>query len=715
MKTVKHLLYCLLIIMFLPGMQVFAQSLDDQLLIFRNTGVTDLLYQSNIDSIIFTCTDTAGVVYDEPIAQVFYTADTVLFVPIAEIDSVCLGSHNEIEFKNDVHILEDSQDIDWIIRFDGNNIYYKESTPADILPTVNQKLFYPSFTELFPYGLSVKVDGISHLGNEIAVSVSQVDLSEIFSKFFYAGEFENFNQEMTNAVRTRAKEIDKGETLKCTMDLYGMGSMSVDGRISIRGNVVVDLFHHYYHTDATVSLVFGSSLEISAPKIVKYENEKTFLHIPLPLVALIFKPSVDVSLFFEMASELDFKFDFDRKYTTQIEWTRKDGNQSFTRKQPVEEGSQGNTAKMQLVLDGSIFGGLCITFNFNLVGDVVGAEAKMKIGPEFNGELSTTALRDLSKNYDVSLYGAAKLGIKGKFKFEGNVTHKSLLPWEDEKKYKILEYEHILGRTEVGFFPHFIEPRAIVAPSKKKVSVAVKSDNEIAYPVESGFQIMDPKNVSIPIESVFVDVIDVEPEPVVQGIETSIDIPTNIKEKDSVIIRPVFHYAGYTIPHKNFDALTDPDIQPIIFNTVNSSNYIVSGWPYADVFKKDSTMYIVGPYIPVVVVDKVFHVISPYYHSGNTYGYIDKGDDVNILGAWTGQVDGDDISLEFFGNDSCSIYNKYLSFEDVPYYQNKPQSGCITMDTKNPIVIEVVSMTNTTLVIRFRNSIYKGRECTLYR
>ena len=84
---------------------VYAQTENDQLLVFRNTGEVNLLYSNEIDSVVCSVYDKDSVVHDEFVTQVFYTQDTTLVVPIAEIDSVAFGSRNIVEYKDNVRLL----------------------------------------------------------------------------------------------------------------------------------------------------------------------------------------------------------------------------------------------------------------------------------------------------------------------------------------------------------------------------------------------------------------------------------------------------------------------------------------------------------------------------------------------------------------------------------------------------------------------------------
>ena len=111
---------------------LWAQTDDDgsQIPVFRNTGEVNLFYSNELDSI--TTNDTA---------QVFHGKDTTLVVPYSELDSVAVGSRNEAFFHDGVKRLTNAGDFPWIIRFDGESIFYRKDTPSNILPSVGAKLF----------------------------------------------------------------------------------------------------------------------------------------------------------------------------------------------------------------------------------------------------------------------------------------------------------------------------------------------------------------------------------------------------------------------------------------------------------------------------------------------------------------------------------------------------------------------------------------------
>ena len=147
-------------------------DVEEQLLIFRNTGAIDLLFTHEVDSI----TTTAD-------AQIFYGKDTTLFVPLAELDSVAVGNRNVQEFKGSVHELTNGKDIPWLVRVEEGHLYYKQNTPADVLPKTGEKLYYGEGNDLLPYGLAARVVSVTTRNGEKDVEVEPLELEDIFDRW----------------------------------------------------------------------------------------------------------------------------------------------------------------------------------------------------------------------------------------------------------------------------------------------------------------------------------------------------------------------------------------------------------------------------------------------------------------------------------------------------------------------------------------------------
>lgn len=304
---------------------VAAQTDGEQVLVFRNTGDINLFYSSEIDSIVVSDYDADSVLHDTPVSQVFYTKDTIMLVPLAEIDSVAFGSRNTMEFCAGVRQI--TADSIWILRYDGTNIYYKGDTPAEVLPTTGEKVFYGAMDERFPAGLAAVVNSVSKVDGEHIVGVSAIGLDEIFSRLFYAGEINMLQTEESQRKQSRAA-IELKKELKGDLPLGDFGSMGVAGDIVVKGKAVVAPLRGYYNIDATVDTKFKSNVKLTAAKISTGNKlQKTILTVPLGIYAFVFQPEINVNLFAEIDGEMKFDTEFSRSFSTRVLWTRQSGKE----------------------------------------------------------------------------------------------------------------------------------------------------------------------------------------------------------------------------------------------------------------------------------------------------------------------------------------------------------------------------------------------------
>ena len=62
---------------------------------------------------------------------------------------------------------------------------YKGNTPDNILPKVDEKLFYGQCDDLFPVGLVAKVLDVQKNGDSYSVKVENVELDQLFNRLFF--------------------------------------------------------------------------------------------------------------------------------------------------------------------------------------------------------------------------------------------------------------------------------------------------------------------------------------------------------------------------------------------------------------------------------------------------------------------------------------------------------------------------------------------------
>ena len=209
----RHMRYFLLLNLLIYSSAILAQD-EKQVLVFHHSGHVDLFFADELDSISCSRLDTNRIEHDSIISQIFYTKDSLFIFPINDIDSVVFGNRNEIEYQAEVIVLT-SKDLEWIIKFEENIIYFKPNTPDTILPIIGNKLFYPEMTELFPYGLTAIVRTVSREKEYIMVTLETIELAEIYERFFYAGAIEVLSSSSTKR-KTPGFEtnLDVGTTIE---------------------------------------------------------------------------------------------------------------------------------------------------------------------------------------------------------------------------------------------------------------------------------------------------------------------------------------------------------------------------------------------------------------------------------------------------------------------------------------------------------------------
>lgn len=672
------------------------QEQGEQLLVFRNTGVVNLLYTHEVDSILTTDS-----------TQVFYAKDTTLVVPFAELDSVAVGSRNVRKLKATVHELTEERDLPWLIRIEENHLFYRQNTPQDILPKVGEKLFYGDNNDMLQYGLSVQVVKVTERNGEQDVEVMPLTIEEIFDDLFFSGRVAMRTKDTGNNTRRRApKEINECFPMPENLDMDALGELKVKGETLLTGDVVIDVKNHYYHAHMNADTEIGLEYSLKSDDSAEKTFETPRLSFPLPVIAWVFHPRFSISLFADLTAELAFNYQMKRKFHYEFDWTRKDGKQTCQFTQPTgnEPTSADDEAKVDLTLSGELFLGARAIFDFNLTGDRVGFRADAKVGPDFEGKLSMGVLRQL-RNYDPQLFGNAtlsaclKLGVKA-----SAVSHEFLLVFGDEVETPIYEHDFIFLEREINLFPNYQQSRATaITQQAPQVEQVVQIDLATAVPeptptnLEAGFEIVDPKGEVV--DSQFVGTILAKPEDVAvpQTFETKILLPPTIKQEnlEDYVMHPIFHYAGYTISAAPVGINKDVLLQPYTSTKSNGAMTFISSGPFIGSAIKDGTLYQVGTYLPVPLKNNVYQQgkdkkINPSLPIDDNQGNL-------LIGTWTGKVNDTNVTLTF-NEDETGEYNNRRFLYSI----NEPQSGelLLTFENNEAMILSVLSVTETELKLK---------------
>ena len=356
----------------------------------------------------------------------------------------------------------------------------------------------------------------------------------------------------------------------------------------------------------------------------------------------------------------------------------------------------------------------------------MGAGLELKVGPKMEAEFGLGVLNQLSKQYDEEVYGKANLYLKGGVKVETYEQHRT---WKNhfviERNKLPFDAEFFADLDTIHFFPEFnskaILTKAaapIVQTGKELDAVSISSfvEEEIPYPLDISFEIIDKNTDKTLSETEVIDTIESETIET-QTLYTDITIPASLGKvnKDAIIARPVINYKGYKIKTSPVDVFGDVILTPNICSLTEGSTYLVSGMTPVTQHTYGETTYIEGNLVGYGVKS------DPKYKKRKfkMYEFIDlsepascngsQGEPVSLFGEWTGKIANEEVSLTFTDNTTGS-YNG----TPFRYRFNSPQRGgiAIQLATGGTISFSIVDISNDSMTLIMKGS---EKEIILHR
>lgn len=123
----------LLLVLPLAVLPVVAQSSTDAFYIYQNDGHFDGFFYDQVQKISYSRIDTAGVEWDDFVAQEIVTADSTYLIMLSAIDSVSFVQP-EIRFNPQMRMLDQDGTAQYVIRADGMMLVLKGNTPVSLQP-----------------------------------------------------------------------------------------------------------------------------------------------------------------------------------------------------------------------------------------------------------------------------------------------------------------------------------------------------------------------------------------------------------------------------------------------------------------------------------------------------------------------------------------------------------------------------------------------------
>lgn len=709
MEEMKKPLLLIIFLLAAAGMKA-QDNTSEQVLVFRNTGEVNLFYTDRLQRIEFSRFDADSVEHESIVSQVFCTMDTTMFVPVSQIDSVAFGQRNEEVRKEGVRNMQE-EDCQWIIRYEENRIYYKKETPGNILPKKGEKLFYGKEDDLFPTGLIARVDAVTLQHEEYVVSVSDLELSDVFERLFYAGKI-GAAPPYSRSGKKISSVFD--HSVRGEMEVAA-GPMALTGKYEFEatGNVVANPLKGYYYLSLDGTTTIDGHLEAKGGSSFKGEKEMDLAKMPLGVYALVFTPNLSLNSFLEIEAEAAGHIGIKRTLRHHLKYEK------HPKKDPVmeirhrdnEDTNPNDSITAGLTLRGSVYGGVSTTFDFNILKETAGARAKLKIGPRFSGEFGMEVLRAVAgPEYNANSYAKFVLECCTRLGMTGSVYKRSIFTGSGEE-HELFNASLDIFKRDIDLFPIFARPTAVNEVAGKNtnhrnetISVSVKTKTELPYKLDLNFEIVDARNE--PIDSISAGTLEARKKNV-QGVAAIFE-DTDLKGNDvkEVSVRPVFYYGTHKVKAMNIGIKSDMQIQPVVYAMCSGATTVLSGYPYSGQATFDGVHYQAGPYIPVPVADTVFVKELPVPSNGN---YLTEEQREMLAGTWKGTGKNQKEVIYKFNDDETGTCETDGHTRNFIYAMNSPQSGDILLqwtDDNSTLVMKAVYIGETEM----RYSLANDRE-----
>lgn len=469
--------YILSLIASLFALASFAADDEDILYIFRRDGSLDGVYASNITDMRYSNLDLEGVWHDQPVVQEIWMADSVLRIPLAELDSVTFRRPDP-EYQSDVLEL-DEQYYPYIIGQDGQDLLLESNIPDALLPRVGQVVVFNKIAIQLPNAFAGRVKAVRQTSKGYVLECSTVKFEEIFSRFVYYAEFEAEGEGteaspyrlkriapsvptvLNDRRRLAAKREAEGDTLLrngqkrlevSPEDTIRLGKLEIshkweiakDTKLTLKGSVTprfkfalyaglaaTDGDNYFYSQfGPAISLSLGAT--VSRGKEVKKEevahelkdlvfskNEDGTINLTIvdQAVPIPEFPIVSVGIKGGLFINTKIETKFEASVSYNYEWSKSFhcANGEFTT-YDVRKDEGWLDWDIDGEINGSFWTGLCLEFNIGITSKVVTEKVGIYAGPAIDGKLNVS-VKDMIDDftpYNMVKDWRARTGLKVK-------------------------------------------------------------------------------------------------------------------------------------------------------------------------------------------------------------------------------------------------------------------------------------------------------------
>lgn len=546
--------------------------------VYLNDGTFKAFLTSQVDSMSVSKVDDDGIEHPDFVMQEFWTPDSLYRIPIAMIDSIGFTTP-DTQFQSDaINVAETLEQ--YVISADTTHIYLQLSTPKHLIPTVGQKLGYPTMDKLFPYGFAGKVETVTTRSSDIEVSCKQVRLDEVFETFYCTVVSENKDdshakgRDMQNSF---FEKVIKVPTIHIAFEREDVGceiskNLKEDGNLALNfgTSASVELDNTF---DVTMFIVvrknFKTSIQISSvghhDLITKASlsggisygddkmNEKMGIKEPVGYGVFIYAAP---GWFYEAAATLSLQSEFVQHFVSDVSFEY-DLIWRQVLNPYVKIMPNGCDSNVTTCIDGTFAVGLFGEAGFTFVDQVVDKVGyHFEIGAELEGMCVLWSSDLANTEVSTGLYQKIR---KSNITLSPYIAHSvvaSLGPWDFEHKLGKLTFSPIWKRALVpAFSDTYVDENTLYECS---AYVTSQVSDSCLNPVAVGYKLFNKDNVEVD-KYVSPDKYVCQPSVLEYQFE-------NLNQGSTYTVYPMVNIFGHdllAVPEKEFKVPVAPDkMQP---------------------------------------------------------------------------------------------------------------------------------------------------------
>lgn len=470
---------------------------DNAIYIYRNDGNFNAFFDSEIDSISYSATDTSGVVHPHLVTQLVHTPDSLYRIPLSAIDSIAF-TERPVQYNPEVIKLAESY-IPYIISSEGLTITFS-SLPDELRIYNGDILLYEGFTDMFPDGFVGRVTNITETGSTINVQCEEVAIEEVYEQLTVISDYV-LEESPETPSQYRLKQVSpKAEaslSLKLGINIpagdVGSFSASYTGSLKVRAIITMSPNKPFYADFSyTTSHSFNGELKLEASKKFFVNGDKSVklfkASLPLPNCPMLkFEYVVSPFCKGELSGSLSASVDVTSTTTSGVTFREGCEPERYSR-------SSGGFTPPQLTsafnISGYVFGGIISSAYFGTVGNFAGAEMNIYVGPKLEGNLNV----DFATLAEDGIYEAVK-DAKVSFGYAAELealARMKLMNWETSKVFGKACFGLVLDERHL--YPLFSVPSYTQGKDKSKAKLSISPVRELLFPVSVGMRLVDDED-----------------------------------------------------------------------------------------------------------------------------------------------------------------------------------------------------------------------------